>query len=173
MLEVFLLCLKVFACRILDVSLGTVRTIFTVRQRKLIASLIGFVEVLIWFLIVREALNSDVNSIWVALSYAGGYATGTYVGGAVAKLLIRGKVTVQILTTHKNQDMINALKDKGFAMTITDAHGAVDAEEKYLIMMQIEEKHMKDIKGIINHFDEDAYVNVTDVKEVYNGYFKK
>ena len=35
------LCLKIFFVRIIDVSLGTVRTIFSVKGKNLIASLIG------------------------------------------------------------------------------------------------------------------------------------
>ena len=51
-MELLILCLKVFLVRILDVSLGTMRTIVMVKGKTLIASLIGFVELLIWFLIV-------------------------------------------------------------------------------------------------------------------------
>ena len=68
-MELFILCIKIFFVRILDVSLGTLRTMITVKGKMFYASLIGFVEILIWFLIVREALNTDNTSIFVALSY--------------------------------------------------------------------------------------------------------
>ena len=87
-MELLFLCLKIFFIRICDVSLGTVRMIVTVKGKTLLASLIGFIEVLIWFLVVKEALNTDSTSIFVALSYAGGYATGTLVGGTLSKKFI-------------------------------------------------------------------------------------
>ena len=87
-----ILCLEIFLVRIIDVSLGTIRTIFSVKGKSLVASLIGFIEVTIWFLIVREALNTDSNSIWVTLSYAGGFATGTYIGGMLSKKFINGNL---------------------------------------------------------------------------------
>lgn len=49
-----LMCLKIFLARIIDVTLGTVRTVLVVRGRKNTAALIAFVEVLIWFLIARR-----------------------------------------------------------------------------------------------------------------------
>ena len=87
-----ILCIKIFFARIFDVTLGTVRTMFTVKGKRLIASLIGFIEVLIWFLVVREALNTESKSIFVAISYALGFATGTYIGGVAG--YIHGKAKV-------------------------------------------------------------------------------
>ena len=83
-----LLCIKIFCARIADVSLGTIRTIFTVRGKNFFASLIGFIEICIWFTIVREALNTDSTSIWIMISYAGGYATGTFIGGRLSNRLL-------------------------------------------------------------------------------------
>jgi len=57
--QLLALCLRIFFTRILDVSLGTVRTLFTVKGKTAIASLVGFVEVMVWFLVVRTAFNSD------------------------------------------------------------------------------------------------------------------
>ena len=41
-----ILCLKIFFVRIIDVSLGTIRTLFTVKGKKLIASAIGLLKYL-------------------------------------------------------------------------------------------------------------------------------
>ena len=89
-MELFLLCIKIFCCRIIDVSLATMRTIVTVKGKPLVAALIGFIETTIWFLIVREALLfAGNNSNWVvAIAYAGGFASGTFLGGILAKKFI-------------------------------------------------------------------------------------
>ena len=57
-----ILCLKIFFCRIIDVSMATFRTIMLVRGRTKTAALIGLVETLVWFLIVREALDYEATS---------------------------------------------------------------------------------------------------------------
>ena len=42
----------------------------TVKGKKIYATTIGFFEVFIWFIIVREALNTNVSSLWIAYSSA-------------------------------------------------------------------------------------------------------
>ena len=105
-----ILCLKIFFVRILDVSLGTLRTMITVKGKNLYASLIGFFEILVWFLIVKEALNTDNTSIWVAISYALGFATGTYLGGILSSKFISGNLSLQIITNKL--EIVNKLRDK-------------------------------------------------------------
>ena len=130
-----LLCIKIFCVRIIDVTLGTIRTMYTVKGKKFIAALIGFMEVLIWFLVVKEALQTEEKSIFIAISYALGYATGTYIGGFFANKVIRGKVAIQVFT--ENNELVNILRDKGYAVTVIDCKGYND-EKKYMLYIGIE-----------------------------------
>ena len=57
--SVLLGCLKIFCCRICDVSLGAMRTILMVKERSVFAMIIGFFEVMLWYLVVRDAINFD------------------------------------------------------------------------------------------------------------------
>ena len=88
-----LLCLKIFLARIIDVSLGTVRTYFIVKGKRTIAAIIAFVEIFIWFYAAREALNTEITSIFIVISYAAGYATGTYLGTIINEMFISGFVS--------------------------------------------------------------------------------
>ena len=111
-MELLFLCIRIFLVRIMDVSLGTIRTVMTVRGKNVIAALIGFVEVTIWFLVVKDALNSASNSLWIAVSYAGGFATGTFIGGFISKTFIRSKLGVQIVIHQENKKLIDILREK-------------------------------------------------------------
>ena len=62
-MELLLLCLKIFFVRILDVSMGTLRTVITVKGKTLYASLVGFVEVFIWLLQVVAAAHGIFSGI--------------------------------------------------------------------------------------------------------------
>ena len=55
-----LLCIKIFFARILDVSISTIRTVFVLKGKTPIVAMLAFIEITIWFLIVREALNVPV-----------------------------------------------------------------------------------------------------------------
>ena len=164
------LCLKVFFARITDVTLGTIRTMFTVKGKRVIASLIGFIEVLIWFLIVREALQTDSKSIFVAISYALGFATGTYIGGLLASKLIKGKINVQVFT--ENNKLQEELRNIGYAVTEIDCKG-YNNESKYMLYITVDKKKESELRKIIEDMDNNAFIVENETHYVENGYFKK
>lgn len=169
-MELFILCIKIFCARIMDVSLGTVRTVLTVKGKKGYASLIGFVEVLIWFIIVQEAMNTELTSIFIAISYAGGYATGTYIGGFISQKFIPGNFGVQIITSVKKSSMIEALRKEGYAVSVINVKG--QEEDKLMLFIEIDKKRFDHLQTIVKELDEKAFLVVNETKMVQNGYFK-
>lgn len=171
-MELLLLCIKIFLVRILDVSLGTVRTIVSVKGKSKSAAMIGFVEVFVWFLIVREALNTDVVSIWVAVAYAGGFATGTYIGGIISDRFIQGNLSVQVITSSKNMKLVNLLRDEGYGVSVMDIKGQDETEPKYMLFIGINKQRLMDLQSLIKKYDKKAFMVVNETKMVQNGYLK-
>lgn len=169
---ILVLCVKIFIIRILDVSMGTFRTIVTVKGKKALASLIGFVEVFIWFTIVKEALSTDISSLWVALSYAGGYAVGTYIGTALSSKIIKGNLGVQIILSDQNCEVLKAIRDQGYAVSVTTIKGQ-NNKEKYMLFIETTNKKFDKLKSLIKNLDSNAFVVVSETKFVLNGYFEK
>ena len=163
----FLLCLKIFGARIIDVSLGTIRTVYTVKDKHIIASIIGFFEVTVWFLVVQEALNTSNNSFSIAFSYAIGFAVGTYIGGILANKMITNKIGVQVIT-KKNDKIIEEIRKCGFAVSVINVVGR---DEKYLLYLQIDSKKYNYLISIIHKIDNKAFIVVNETKMVKNGYF--
>lgn len=166
------LCVKIFLVRIVDVSLGTLRTIITVKGRNMLASMVGFVEVFVWFVIAREALNTDVDSIWIAISYSLGFATGTYIGGFLSDKFISGTLGLQVITSSKNTTLIDTLRSKGYGVSVVDVKGRDNKNEKYMLFIEIDKKNISHIKSVIKNIDENAFIVVNETKYVQNGYFK-
>ena len=92
-MDMFTWTLVIFLARVLDVSLGTVRVQFIVRRKKLLAALTGFVEVLIFVLIVSRVIQ-DIQHWPFVLAYAGGFALGTLLGMHLSEKLSRQVVQV-------------------------------------------------------------------------------
>ncbi len=170
---IFLLCIKVFFVRIIDVSLGTIRTIVTVKDRKLLASSIGFIEVFVWFVIVKEALNTDSTSIWIAVSYALGFATGTYIGTYLSGKYIKGNFGVQVITSGQNNNLIKDLRKNGYAVSVIDIKGHDEKNIKYMLFIEIDKNKFKHLKEFIKQYDKKAFIVVNETKYVQNGYFQK
>ena len=164
-----LLCLKIFFARLIDVSLGTVRTINTVKGKNFIAALIGIVEITVWFLVVKEALNTDNGSIWITISYALGFSVGTYIGGIISKKFIKSNLEVQIILSSKDENIIKKIREVGYAVTTIDVKGVED--EKYMLYIQIKDNNLDDLKKLIRKLDSKAFFVINETKYVENGYF--
>ena len=164
----FYLCIKIFMVRILDVSLGTIRTIITIKGKNFIASLIGFIEILVWFLVVKEAINTDDSSILIAISYALGFATGTYIGGILSNIFIKTNLTLQVIS-DKADKLIDKLRNKNYALTILDIKGRENNSNK-MLLLEINSNKLNEVKSIIKSIDSNAFVIIDEAKYVYNGY---
>ena len=163
-----ILCLKIFCARILDVSLGTIRMIMTIKEKSLFAALAGFCEVFIWFLIVKTALNTPETSLWIVIAYAGGYATGTFVGSKLSRKFISGNLGVQIITT-KACNMVDALREKGYAVTVIDVKGK-DNIDKCMLFIEINKKLFDHLQKNIKEIDKNDFIVVNETKYVQNGF---
>ena len=168
-MSLFLLCLKIFFARLIDVSLGTFRTINTVKGKDFIAALIGIVEITVWFLVVKEALNTDNNSYFIVISYALGFSVGTYIGGKISKIFIKSNLEVQVILSSLNNKIIDKIRDYGYGVTAIKVSGA--KSDKYMLYIQIRDKSLEKLKKIILNLDKNAFIVINETKYVENGYF--
>ena len=166
----FILCLKIFFVRILDVSFWTIRTMFVVRGKKLISSMIGFFEILVWFLVVKEALQTESNSIFIAISYSLGFATGNYIGALLSDKLITGNVSVQVFTNNNNLEKI--LREHGYGVSSVVYTGYEEEAHKHMLFINVDKKKEKALRELIKKNDKEAFIIVNETKYVENGYFK-
>ena len=163
-----LLCLKIFGARILDVSLGTIRTVFTVKGKSLISALISFIEVLIWFLVVKEALNTDEVNFLIPISYSLGYACGTYIGSVLSKVLIKSNLNVNVITN--NYSLVNILRKKGFAVSVLDIKGK--DSDKYMLIIAINNNKKDYLISSIKDIDNNAFIYMNETVFIQNGFIK-
>ncbi len=164
--------LTIFIARILDVSLGTIRTILLVKGRKGSASLVAFVEITIWFFIVREALTLAGEHPWIVVAYAGGFTAGTYIGSFISEKYISGTLNVQVISA-KSESLIRAIRDNNFAVSAVDVKGLEKDVKRVMLFIEINKKDLSCLRKIIKDIDEKAFVIVNESKLVQNGYFQR
>ena len=174
-LNLVVVCLIVILGRIVDMSLATIRTVFTVKSKPGIAACIGFFEAFFWFIIVKAALdyiiiNPIKETLFLAFAYSLGFSLGTFLGGLLSKFFVKSKVQAQIVLPHKNDEFIKELKEKGFGQTVVSAFGANHKTETYLIFVETDAKNIKKLKEIIDEKEPKAFVSVNESKQVFNGY---
>ncbi len=164
-------CLFIFFARIADVSMGSLRIIFLGKEKSKLAFIFGFIEIFIWFLVAKDVLAAD-SPWWVILPYSLGYATGTYVGSLISEKYTSGNLGVQIITSDKDTNVVDHLRENGYAVSVIDVKGKERNSSKYMLFIEIDKKRFDHLRELVKMLDPKAFIVVNDTKYVQNGYFK-
>jgi uncharacterized protein YebE (UPF0316 family) len=165
-----LLPLFIFFARICDVTLDTIRIIFVSKGMRKFAPLIGFFEILIWLMAISKIMqNLDNWACYVA--YAGGFATGNFVGMLIEEKLAIGHEMIRVITRADASELIKNLREKGYGITSVKAEGA---EGEVGILYIIARRSMiKAILGMINEHNPGAFYTIESIKYVNKSVFHK
>ena len=166
-MELLLLCIKIFFARIIDVSLGTIRMVYIIKEQRIIATIIAFFEVLIWFEISRESLNNNINSIIIPIAYASGYSAGTYIGTFISTKFVQGNVLINVISSTITNKNINELKKNKYGVSVINM-----CNNKKMLMIEIDKKRINELKSLILKYDKKAFIIINDTKIVQNGFIK-
>lgn len=156
----------IFLARVCDVSINTVRIIFVMHGKKFLAPLLGFFEAFIWLLAIRQIIT-NIDAIYSYFAYAGGFATGTFLGMVIEEKLALGRVVVRVITQKPAEQLIVFLKEKGYRYSNLDAESN-DGKVNILFSV-VKREELPNYIGIINKYNPQAYYTVEGVKKVSEG----
>jgi len=163
-INVLLLGVVIFLARICDVSLGTIRTIVTVQGRSILAFFFGFVEVMIWIMVVSTVVASIKESPILALFYALGFSTGNVVGIAVERKLAFGLIALKVITRDSGQAIAERLRELGQPVTIFNGEGKDGTVyELYIVCRR---RRLKQFLQVIKEEDPNAFYITEHAREV-------
>jgi uncharacterized protein YebE (UPF0316 family) len=160
--------LIVFFARVTDVSLGTLRIIFTSRGKRNIAPLLGFVEVFIWIVVVSQVVK-NVHSFPTYFGYAAGFAVGTYVGMRIEERLAIGTLVIRIILAQEGMTLAQHLRSAGYGVTVADGKGAT-GEVKILFTI-IQRKSLERVVKLIQEVSPKAFYTVEELRSAESGIF--
>jgi uncharacterized protein YebE (UPF0316 family) len=158
----------IFISRVCDVSLGTLRHVFISKGLKRIVPVLGFFEVLIWIVVVAQVMK-NLNNIACYLAWAGGFATGTYVGLYIEEKLALGLQVIRIITNQNCEELIDQLKQMNHGLTIVDAQGSQGAVK--MIFSIIKRKNVGSVVEKIKKHNPSAFYSIEDIKNAQQGVF--
>jgi len=160
----------IFFARMSDVTLGTLRNVFISKGFKNIVPIIGFFEVLIWLISMRQIMQHLDNPLCY-LGFAAGFAAGTYVGMFVERRLALGMQVMRIIIHQDSEALIAGLKAENFGVTIIDGQGAVGPVK--IIFTIIKRKDIELIRKIIQRYNPSAFYSIEDIRAANQGVFPK
>ncbi len=163
--------LFIFFLRITDVSMAMMRMLLAVRGHRGKAALIGFFEVLIWLFAVGSTLQHLQSPLHV-LAYAGGFATGNYVGVALEARFALGISVVRAVFQSSVPDGGAAaaitLREHGFAVTEMPGRGK-DGEVEILNIV-VQRRRVPDVLKLLRENDPSTFVTVEEVRTTHGGH---
>jgi uncharacterized protein YebE (UPF0316 family) len=161
--------LLIFALRITDMSLDTLRVLFVVRGRKQVAWLLGFCQSAVYVIAIAKVLASLSNPLAI-LGYAAGFASGNVLGMFVEERLAVGHIQLQIVTKRRGIALAQALRDGGYGVTEISAHGKDGMV--HLLTASVLRKDLARAEAIVHEMDEDAFITSEDVRPLHRGFWR-
>lgn len=161
--------LTIFALRVGDMSLDTLRMLFVVRGRKGIAWGLGFVQSIIFVLAITSVLSHLDNPLNV-VGYAAGFATGNVVGMWIEERLAIGHVKLSIVSQRLGAVLSKGLRENGFGVTEIPARGR-DGKVLFL-SVSVLRKDVPRVQAIIHELDAEAFVIAEDVRPLRRGFWR-
>ncbi|GIV58665.1 MAG: UPF0316 protein [Rhodothermaceae bacterium] len=169
--------LLIFALRIIDVSMATLRTIVAVRGQRVLAATIGFFEVLIWVVAVGNALK-HLDSWLHVFGYAAGFATGNYVGVWLAERLLPGLQVIRAIfrdrvgaggipTWHEAAERLRAA---GYAVTEVTGRGREGNVE--ILILVVPSRETPFVVEQLRAVDPDVFISVDDARAMIGGFVR-
>ncbi|WP_296622069.1 DUF2179 domain-containing protein [Marivirga sp.] len=155
--------LLIFIARVADVSIGTMRVILVMQGKKGLAPLLGFFESLIWLLAIGQIFKHIDNPVSY-ISYATGYAFGTYIGIIVEEKMALGRVVVRVITSLPANNLIDYLEKKNHRYSNIDATG--NDGKVNIIFTVVKRNTLKELIPKINEYNPKAFYTIEGVKKV-------
>jgi uncharacterized protein YebE (UPF0316 family) len=142
-------------CRIIDVSLGTLRTISIVQGRKWMAFWLGFFEVILWLIVISEVLNRIQAAPVLGIFYALGFAAGNAVGIELEHWLALGSIILRVISTDHCRELSNCIRVNGFSVTVFHGEGKDGpVAELYIVCRR---RELKPLLQLVQDIDPEAF----------------
>lgn len=161
------LALAIFLARIVDVSMGTFRTIMVIRGYRVLATAIGFVEVLIWIVAISSVIT-NLDAWYLIVAYAGGYASGNYIGMLLESRVAIGSELVRAISWRSDGHLAEALRLAGWDAVAVPGIGPV-REAVEIVLVVEPRRRIGQLLAAIREIDPDAVYTTSDIRSVHEG----
>lgn len=163
-------CLLVFAAKIIEITLQSLKTCMMVKGQRLKAAMLGFVECLIWGLVISTIISTLGDDFALLFFYCAGYAMGLFLGSAIESKIALGTSNLQLIANEENTRRIIAyLRENDRGYTVFGGHGSTD--RMYMILIVLPRRGMKRVlKEIRRLCNNHVFVVASDVSKYAGGY---
>jgi len=163
-------CILVCLAKIVEISIQSLKTCMMVRGQRAKAAGLGFLECVIWGLVVSTIIGTLGDNLLLLLFYCIGYAAGLFIGSTIEGKLALGTSSLELIAGDDSaKKIISYLKDNNFGYTVFEGHGSKDKMNMILIVLA--RKEMKKVlSDVRRECDGKVFVVASDVSKYAGGH---
>jgi uncharacterized protein YebE (UPF0316 family) len=167
--QAWLSALLIFALRVSDMTLDTLRVLFVMRGKKRIAWVLGFFQSAIFVLAIGRVLTQLDNPLNI-IGYAAGFATGNVVGMYIEERIAIGHILINIISSRLGTAIADHLRQNGYAVTEVSARGKDGMVS--MINCSVLRKQVDIVRQLVNEIDPEAFITAEDVRPIRRGFWR-
>lgn len=162
--------LLILLLQLLYVPCFAIRTIFLVKQLRMQAAMLGFLESLIYVFGLSLVFNGE-QSFMSMFVYAVGFGAGILIGTAIEEHLAIGYTTIQVNLPSKNQPLIDQLREEGYGVTVFGGEGRDSIRYKLEVLTKRNQE--EGLYELIEEFEPQAFIISYEPRKFKGGYLLK
>jgi len=159
----------IFALRVTDMSLDTLRVLFVMRGRKGPAWVLGFFQALVFILAISSVLQNLDNPLNI-IGYAAGFATGNVLGMLIEERIAIGHVQVSIVSPRRGAAIAERMREEGYAITEIPARGRDGMVT--MLTCSVFRRYVGRVHQVVEEIDPEAFITAEDVRPVRRGFWR-
>ena len=165
-----LVCLIVCAAKIIEISIQSLKTVMMVKGQRFKATLLGFIECVIWGLAISTIIGTLGDDLLLLLFYCIGYAAGLYIGATIENKIALGTSNLELIANDESTEKITEyLKNNNMGYTVFDGYGSTDKMNMIFIVLSRKEMP-KVLRDIRRECDNKVFVVASEVSKYAGGY---
>lgn len=160
----------IFFARIIDMSLDVIRILMLTRDKRIMAAILGFVEVTVFILALGQVFAGGLNDPFKIAAYAGGFASGNYLGSIIEEKLAIGYLSLQVFPDARYVHLFEKkFREMGFGVTSVIGQGRNGPRTIMFVLMK--RKDLLRALDLLNLIDDTTFFSVTDARQIHGGVF--
>jgi uncharacterized protein YebE (UPF0316 family) len=161
--------LTIFALRVTDMTMDTMRMLFVMRGRKATAWVLGFFQSIIYIIAITSVL-SQLNNPLNIIGYGAGFATGNVVGMLIEERLAIGHIHLWIISPRLGASMAQVLRGEGYGVTEVAGRGKDGMVS--MLSMSVLRKEVQHVETLVHQQDSEAFMTSEDVRPIRRGFWR-
>ena len=160
----------VCGAKIVEISIQSLKTFMMVKGQRLKAAGLGFIECMIWGLVISTIISTLGDNFTLLFFYCTGYAVGLFLGSTIESKIAIGTSNLELIANDESTELITAyLKERNMGYTVLEGRGSKDKMNMIFIVLARKEtpRVLREIRKVC---DNRVFVSVSEVSKYAGGY---